>query len=102
MTTTAETYEIPLRPVDDRVLLIQDPPAEKVIGGLVVPFAEQANIGTVLAVGPGRPAENGTPRPSMLQPGDRVHFSAVGGSDVTVGRDSYVVIPEPLVLAVIV
>lgn len=100
MNTTAE-YLCPLRPVDDRVVILPDIPEETVVGGLVVPFAETPDVGTVLAVGPGRPAENGTPRPLSLQPGDRVHFAAVGGTDVTVDRVTYVVIPEPLILAVI-
>lgn len=103
MTTTADqSYEVPLRPVDDRVLIIPDPEVEQVVGGLVVPFAETPNTGIVIAVGPGRPAENGAPRPLTLEPGDRVHFAAVGGTDVTVDRVSYVVIPEHLVLARIV
>lgn len=99
MTTAPES---PFLPFLDRVVIATDPTIERRgVGGLILPAPHLPTRGTVVAVGPGRYAENGTRIPMALQPGDRVEFPPVGGTDVECDGEQYHMIPEPLVLAVV-
>ncbi len=62
-------------PVQNRVIVRQDPPKDK-IGSFFVPQGKEdwGNLGTVVAVGPGLPGPDGVPVPPDVQVGDRVMF----------------------------
>lgn len=70
-------------PVKDQVLVLQDPPKERVGSGIL--FApsgseEYPNIGTVVRVGPGAVSPGGERIPMDVQVGDRVMFKRRPGS----------------------
>ena len=78
-----------LRPLMNRVLVKKPEAVQKTKGGILLPESkqEQLNIGTVLAVGPGRFMENGSIRPLSVKEGDTVLLPEYGGSKVTLGDE---------------
>jgi chaperonin GroES len=65
-----------IQPLHDFVLIQRDNPETTTQSGIVIPATAQdkMNRGTVLAVGPGRPLENGTRFKPSLEKGQRVIF----------------------------
>ena len=78
-----------LRPLMNRVLVKKPEAIQKTKGGILLPESkqEQLNIGTVIAVGPGRFLENGSTRPLSVKEGDTVLLPEYGGSKVTLGDE---------------
>ncbi|MCE9548069.1 MAG: co-chaperone GroES [Planctomycetia bacterium] len=79
-----------LRPLDDRVVVEPVEAEERTAGGIVLPDAarEKPQLGTVLAVGPGKLLENGQRGELSVAVGDRVYFAKYGGMEQEVdGRD---------------
>lgn len=65
-----------IRPLKDNILVQQDRPEEK-LGSLYVPANTRdlyKDVGTVIAVGPGRMTEGGVIVKPSVKAGDRVHF----------------------------
>lgn len=92
--------DCPLLPFEDRVVIALDPLTERRgVGGLLLPPPPAQTRGTVVAVGPGRYADDGSRVPMALQPGDRVEIPNVGGTDVDVDGVEYHLIPERLILS---
>lgn len=48
-----------LRPFEDRVIVLQDPAADKTPGGILVPdnYRQKPAAGTIIEIGPGKPEE---------------------------------------------
>jgi chaperonin GroES len=80
-----------LQPLEDRIVVRPAEAEETTISGLVIPDTakEKPQQGEVLAVGPGRRAENSGELIAMeLAPGDTVVYSKYGGTEITVdGED---------------
>lgn len=77
-----------LRPLHDRVLVERLEAAdEKTAGGIIIPDAakEKAQIGRVLAVGPGRTTPDGKLIPCSVKEGDRVFFGKYAGTEADQG-----------------
>jgi len=72
-------------------------------GGIVIPdtAAEKPTQGEICAVGEGALMDNGEPRPLTVKVGDRVMFGQYAGSEITIDGDTYLVIKESDVLAII-
>ena len=84
----------------DRVVLEQDDPEEKTSSGFFIPAAstEQANTGTVLAVGPGKVSKDGNTVAMTVQVNDRVMFPLGAGIKVKInGREALVLREEDLI-----
>jgi chaperonin GroES len=60
---------------------------------------EKPQKGTVVAVGDGAIAEDGTRRPLDVSEGDEVLYSKYGGTDITVEGEELLVLRESDVLA---
>jgi chaperonin GroES len=59
-----------LRPLMNRVLVQKPEPLTKTKGGILIPEnarQDALNVGTVIAVGPGRTLDNGTVRPCIVK-----------------------------------
>ena len=71
--------------------------------GLVIPDTakEKPQEGEVVAVGPGRVADNGTRIPLDVQVGDKVVYSKYGGTELKYSGEEYLVLSARDVLAVI-
>ena len=75
-----------LQPLEDRIVVRPAEAEETTISGLVIPDTakEKPQQGEVLAVGPGRRAENsGELIPIDLAVGDTVVYSKYGGTEIT-------------------
>ncbi len=92
-----------LKPLADRVLIKVVEAEEKTKGGILLPDTAQkkSQRGEVLAVGPGKVAENGTRIPLDLKPGDKVLFAKYAGTDIEDNDEQFLLIAERDVLAII-
>ena len=93
---------IGLAPLSDRIIIRRDEPVEK-IGVIVLPDSakEIPARGTVLAVGPGRMNADGTRSGVGLKPGQTVLFAKYAGDDVEHDGETYTMLREPDVMAII-
>ncbi len=94
---------IPLQPLFDRVILKLTEPDTKSVGGILLTESrsEKPTRGTVLAVGPGKTADNGQPIPMTVQVGDEVIFSTYSPEMVTISGEEYYIIREESILAIV-
>ena len=92
-----------LRPLHDRVIVKRQEKETTTAGGIVLASsaAEKPSEGVVVAVGPGKPNNNGDVRPLEVKVGDRVLFGKFTGSEVKVDGEDYVIMREEEIFAVI-
>ena len=92
-----------LRPLQDRILVERVEDDEKTKGGIIIPDTakEKPAEGKVVAVGIGRPGEDGKLLPMELKVGDSVLFSKYGGTDVKIDGNDYLIMRQEDVLGVI-
>lgn len=91
-----------LRPLDDRVIVEVLESEETVEGGIVLPESAQKKpqLGTVLAVGPGRLNDQGERVPVDLKVGDTVVYTKYGGTEVKIAEREYLILRADDILAV--
>ena len=91
------------RPLHDRVLVRRVTAEEKSAGGIIIPDTakEKPQEGEVVAVGPGKPLDNGNVRAPSLKVGDKVIYGQYAGSSYKSEGVEYKVLREDDVLAVI-
>jgi len=92
-----------IRPLYDKVLIKRLDMSETTEGGIIIPdtAAEKPQQAEVVAVGKGRPIENGEILPLDVEAGDKVLFGKYGGNEVSLGGEDYLIISEHEILAVI-
>ena len=91
-----------LQPLEDRIVVRSSEPEETTVSGLVIPDTakEKPQQGEVLAVGPGRRAEqSGEVIPMDLQVGDTVVYSKYGGTEITIDGEDLLILTSRDVLA---
>ncbi len=91
-----------LHPLEDRIVVRPGEAEETTVSGLVIPDTakEKPQQGEVLAVGPGKRAENtGELIPIDIKAGDTVLYSKYGGTEVTVDGEDLLVLNSRDVLA---
>jgi chaperonin GroES len=91
-----------LQPLEDRIIVRPSEAEETTASGLVIPDTakEKPQQGEVLAVGPGRRAENtGDLVPIDVQVGDKVVYSKYGGTEFTVDGEELLILSSRDVLA---
>lgn len=95
--------ECPLQPIRDRIVVELIESETVTQSGLVIPDAatEKPTQGTVLAVGSGRIAEDGTIVPLVVSVGDRVMFSKQAGQPVKVEGGEYHILREDEIVAIL-
>jgi chaperonin GroES len=95
--------ESPIIPLGDKIVILPQEEGEQMYGNIIVPDTGQdkPEIGTVLAVGPGRISTNGTLIPNKLEIGVTVMVPKFGAQVVTVENETYVVASENDVLGII-
>jgi chaperonin GroES len=94
-----------LQPLDDRIVVRQNEAEEKTASGLVIPDTakEKPQQGEVLAVGPGKRAENtGELIPLGIAVGDTIVYSKYGGTEITVEGDDLLILTSRDVLAKVI
>ena len=95
--------ESPITPLGDKIVILPQEEGEQMYGNIVVPDAgkEKPEIGTVLAVGPGRISTNGTLIPNRIEVGAKVMVPKFGAQVVVVENETYIVAGESDVLGII-
>lgn len=92
-----------IRPLHDRVVIKRLEEEQKTPGGIVIPdtAAEKPQRGEVVAVGNGKPLDNGETRKPDVKVGDKVMFGKFSGTEIKVDGDEVVVMREDDILAVL-
>ena len=93
-----------LHPLEDRIVVRPNVAEATTASGLVIPDTakEKPQQGEVLAVGPGRRAENtGDVIPTGVAVGDTVVYSKYGGTEITVDGEELLILSSRDVLATI-
>jgi chaperonin GroES len=91
-----------LVPLEDRIVVRTAEAEETTVSGLVIPDTakEKPQQGEVLAVGPGRRAENsGELIPLGITVGDTVVYSKYGGTEITIDGEDLLILAGRDVLA---
>ncbi len=92
-----------IRPLHDRVVVRRMEEERTTAGGIVIPDSatEKPMRGEVVAIGGGKPLENGDTRALSVKVGDKVLFGKYSGTEVKVGAEELVVMREDDIMAVI-
>ena len=95
--------ECPIIPLNDKIIILPNDEGEQMYGNIVVPDSgqEKPEIGTVLAVGPGRISTNGTLIPNRIEVGVKVMVPKFGAQKVEIENETYIVAGESDVLGII-
>ncbi len=94
---------MPLTPLNDHVI-VKAVAETKTSAGIILPETadkEKPERGEVVAVGPGKPLDNGTRAPMSVKVGDIVVFKKYSPDEVKVDKEEYLVIREEDILAVV-
>lgn len=92
-----------LKPLSDRVLVKRLESEEKTAGGLFIPDTakEKPSRGEVIAVGPGKAADDGKIIAMTVKTGDVVLFNKYAGTEIKLDGVDHLVMREDDILAII-
>ena len=95
--------ECPIIPLNDKVVILPIEEGEQKYGNIIVPDAggERPEIGTVLAVGPGRISTDGTLIPNRIEVGTTIIVPKFGAQTVVIENETYVMASENDVLGIV-
>lgn len=90
-------------PLGDRVVVKRSEAEETTAGGIVIPETakEKPLQGRVLSVGDGRLLPDGSRAEHQVVEGDRVIFGSYAGSEIVVEDETFLILSESDILAVI-
>lgn len=91
-----------IKPLADRVVVKALPSEETTKGGIVLPDTakEKPQEGEVVAVGPGKLADDGQRITPEVAVGDKVIYSKYGGTEIKIDGEEYLILRESDILAV--
>ena len=92
-----------IAPLNDKIVVERLEADDKTAGGIILPDSakEKPKQGKVLAVGEGKPLDDGKRAPFQVKVGDRVLFTSYAGSEVTIDGKEYLICTEDDLLAVV-
>jgi len=92
---------VKLQPLADRVLVRPIEREEKTKSGIYLPdtVKEKPQEGEVIAVGPGRVAEDGKRIAMDIKAGDTVIYAKYGGTEIKVDDEELIILRESDILA---
>ena len=92
-----------IRPLHDRVLVKRIEAEEKSAGGIILPDTakEKPIEAEVVAVGPGKRADDGKRIEPAVKAGDKVLFAKWSGSEVKIDGEEHLILREDEILGVI-
>lgn len=91
-----------IRPLEDRIVVRPNEPQRQTASGLYLPESskERPIQGEVIAVGPGKPLDNGeVARPSVAV-GDTVVYGRYAGTEVEIKGEKHLILRETELLGV--
>ena len=92
-----------MKPLADRVVIKPSPAEEKTKGGIILPDTakEKPVMGEVVAVGPGKVADDGKKIAPEVKVGDKVLYGKYSGTEVTIDGDEYLIMREADIFAIV-
>ena len=92
-----------LKPLGDRVIVKPKEPEEVTKGGIILPDTakEKPMEGEIVAVGPGRVADDGKLVKMELKTGDKVLYGKYSGTEIKINDEEYLIMRESDVYAII-
>jgi chaperonin GroES len=95
--------ESPIIPLGDKIVILPQEEGEQTYGNIIIPDSnsERPEIGTVLAVGPGRISTDGTLIPNRLEVGVTVMVPKFGAQTVIIENETYIIAGESDILGII-
>jgi chaperonin GroES len=92
-----------VKPLGDRILVKPAEPAEQSSNGIIIPgnAQEKPHEGRVVAVGTGGRDDKGKAVEFTVREGDRVLYSKYGGTEIKVEGDTFLIVREEELLAVV-
>lgn len=92
-----------IRPLHDRIVVKRSEVERTTAGGIVIPDSagEKPVRGEVVAIGSGKPLENGSVRAPQLKVGDQVLFGKFSGTEVKIDGNELLVMREDDIMAVL-
>lgn len=90
-------------PLGNRVAVVLEGAEEVSKGGIFIPSnaQERPQIAKVIAVGPGKPRQDGTVPPRDIKVGDKIVLGKYAGMSVTLDGSSFMILDADEVLGVI-
>jgi chaperonin GroES len=98
-----EVLVMKIRPLGDRVLIKRVAEEEKTKGGIIIPDTakEKPQEGKVIAVGKGKPNEDGKVTPLDVKAGDRILFGKYSGTEIKLNGEEHLILREEDILGII-
>ena len=95
--------KVSFQPLDDRMLVRQADAEDTTVGGIILPDAakEKPQRGTVVAKGPGKLLDSGARGEMSVSIGDNVFYGKYAGTEIELNGETFVIVRENDVLAVI-
>ncbi|MEO5700676.1 MAG: co-chaperone GroES [Casimicrobiaceae bacterium] len=92
-----------IRPLNDRVIVKRVEEEKKSAGGIVIPdtAAEKPSQGEVVAVGPGKPDDNGKIIAMGVKVGNRVLFGKYSGQEFKLEGQDYLHMREDDIIGIV-
>jgi len=93
-----------LKPLYDKIVVkVEEPKEQRTASGIIIPDTaqEKPQVGEVIAVGEGRLLQNGEVKPLKVKVGDHVVFNRYAGTEVILEDDTYLILSEDEVLAIL-
>ena len=93
-----------LKPLYDKIVVkVEESKEQRTASGIIIPDTaqEKPQVGEVIAVGEGRLLQNGEVKPLKVKVGDHVVFNRYAGTEVILEDDTYLILSEDEVLAIL-
>lgn len=92
-----------IRPLQDRVIVKRVDEEEKSKGGIIIPDTakEKPQEGKVVAVGKGKPGDDGKITPLDVKVNDRILFGKYSGTEINFDGEEHLIMREEDILGVI-
>lgn len=92
-----------IKPLGEKILIKRVEAEGKTPGGIVLPDTakEKPKEGKVIALGDGKLLKSGDRAKFQVKVGDRVIFTAYGGTEVRIDGEDYLLMSEEEILAVV-
>ncbi|MCD6352707.1 MAG: co-chaperone GroES [Proteobacteria bacterium] len=92
-----------IKPLQDRVIVKRVEEEEKTKGGIIIPDSakEKPQEGEIIAVGPGKVADDGKKISLDVKAGDRVLFSKYAGTEIKIEDEEHLIMREDDILGII-
>ena len=90
-----------VKPLSDRIVVKPAPAEGKTASGIILPDTaqEKPQIGTIMAVGPGKTSDTGDLVKMSLKKGDKVLYGKYSGTEIAVDGDDVLIMRESDILA---